>query len=123
MDQKAHLAQETVAGVGQISCRLEHPRFAGLWDDASNVDFPGHQAYHEEDVISHQSDGRPHFDGEEIRRRHRAPMNSEKFLPSHSLAPIWRWIPTGFAQNVGDRAASDLVSQIGQGTLDARISP
>ena len=87
------------------------------------MDFARHQAHHEEHVIPHQSHRRPHFDGEEIRRRHRAPMNSEKLLPSHSLAPVWRWIQAGLAQNVGDSAAPDLVSQIGQGTLDARVTP
>jgi len=74
-------------------------------------------------TLPHQADRRPYFVGEEIRRRHRALMNSEKFLPGHSLEPLWRWIQTGFAQHIRDRAATDLVSQIRQGALEAGVTP
>jgi hypothetical protein len=102
---------------------LQRSGFAGLRNNSSNVDFPCHQTHHEEHVMPHQSDRRPYFDGEESRCCHPAPMNSEKFLPAQSLAPVWRWIQTGLAQNFGDLAAPDLVSQIGQRTLDARVTP
>jgi hypothetical protein len=123
MDQEAEAAQESVTRIGHIPRHLYHPRFAGLRYDSGKVNFARHQAHDEEHVIPYQSDRRPHFDREKVRRRHCAPMNSEEFLPGHSLAPLWRWIQAAFAQNVRDGAASDLMSQIGQGTLDARVTP
>jgi hypothetical protein len=64
----------------------------GLEDDACNVDFSPHEPDEEEHVIADQSQGRPHFYGEEIEERLR---RLDQFVPD-PLPPAlhFHWQPT-----------------------------
>ena len=65
----------------------------------------------------------PHLDSEEIGSHDQLPMPGQELFPSSFTTPLRSRFNTVLLQNRGDGFVSDLVSEIGECTLDASIAP
>src|SRR5450759_4790630 len=74
-------------------------------------------------TLCHQSPDSADLDGEKICRHQAFPMSSKKPRPRHVLISLRGRIDAVFSENVGDRAAPDLRSQICHCSLDPRVPP
>jgi hypothetical protein len=70
-----------------------------------------------------QASSGPDLHAEEVCGYDQFPVSRQKLLPSRLSAPLWRRLDPVPMQNISDCAASQLVSKIGYGTLDAAITP
>jgi hypothetical protein len=77
----------------------------------------------EQDEEAPQASSGPDLHTEEVCGYDQFPVSRQKLLPSRLLAPLWRRLDPAPIQNISDCAASQLVSKIGYGTLDAAITP
>ena len=68
------IAEEAVAGVGQVSRDLRHPRLVRLTRDPGDLHGAGLELHDEEDDVPDQSGHGQHLDGEEVGRRQPVPM-------------------------------------------------
>src|SRR5674476_1687293 len=74
-------------------------------------------------TLCHQSPDSADLDGEKISRHQAFPMSSKKPRPRHVLISLRGRIDAVFSENVGDRAAPELMSQIGHCSLDPPVPP
>ena len=80
--------EESVDGVGQASCHLQHPTLVGRRRDASDMNAPGLQLDHEEDRVTNQASNGEDLRGEEVRGRESIPVRSKKCLPWNPFPPL-----------------------------------
>jgi hypothetical protein len=73
--------------------------------------------------VCHQSLDRADLDGEKVCRHQAFPVSSEKRRPRHVLISLRGRIDPVFSKNVRDRAAPNLMSQIGHCSLDPCVPP
>ena len=74
-------------------------------------------------TLCHQSPDRADLDGEKISRHQAFPMNSKERRPRHVRISLRGRIDAVFSENVGDRAAPELMSQIAPCSLDPHVPP
>jgi len=123
VDQGALRTEKAVPGIGEMARDRLHPRGVGFRDDPCEFDLTGREANDEEHVTTNQSPGRPKFQGEAIGRGQYLPVSFEKLFPSQPLWALGRWCPSRGFHDLGHRAASDLLVQVGQRTLDSGVTP
>lgn len=80
--------------------------------DAGNLDAPRRQVDDEQDGEPRQACCRPHLNREEIRGRENSPVGLQKFLPGRPFLALRGWFKAVWLEDVGDRAAGDLVMQV-----------
>jgi GNAT superfamily N-acetyltransferase len=122
-NQIALAAKEAVVQVGEIPRDLRHPPAVGIGSDTSDPHGAAGDIDEEQDVVCHQSPDRADLDGEKVCRHQAFPVSSEKRRPRHVLIALRGRIDPVFSENVCDRAAPDLMPQIGHGSLDSCIPP
>ena len=66
---------------------------------------------------------REHFNAQKVRRRQTLPVSLQKRGPSGVRVSFRSRIDSVLFEDVGDRATTDLMSQIGQCTSDPRVTP
>jgi hypothetical protein len=65
----------------------------------------------------------PNFDGEEVGSREDAPVSAQESLPRRSFLPLRRRINAVCFRDVGNGPSADRVVHVGQGSLNARVTP
>ena len=76
----------------------------------------------EEHGKSRQAPTGPHVDCEEVRGGEDAPVSLQELRPGRLLQTLGRGFQAVFAENVGDGAASDLMMEVGHGSLDPSVT-
>jgi hypothetical protein len=61
--------------------------------------------------------------GKEVGGHDQFPVTAQKLLPRCLSFPLRGWLDPAPLQNIGNRAARDLVPEVGQRTLDPTIAP
>lgn len=106
-------AKKTFVDIGGVTCDLRHPSIVGVRCDAGNVDRAGGNVDEEEDVISDQPLDRVHLYAQEVGRCQAFPVSFEKRRPSGMPVSLWGGLDAVFSEDVGDRASSHPMAQIG----------
>src|SRR3954453_4849262 len=91
--------------------------------DAGDFHLPRRQFDHEQHNEPLQSTACPRLDGEEVGGDDQVPMLLEEFLPGGLSFPLRSRLNSVPRQDRGDRAATNVVPQIGKRTLDSPIAP
>jgi hypothetical protein len=122
-NQVALAAKEAVVQVGEIPRDLRHPPAVGMGSDTRDLHGAAGDIDEEQDIVCHQSLNRADLDGEKVGRHQAFPVSSEKRRPRHVLISLRGRIDSVFSENVRDRAAPDLMPQIGHCFLDSCVPP
>src|ERR1039457_2542802 len=91
---------------------LRHPPAVGMGSDTRDLHGAVDDIDEEQNVVCHQCPDSADLDGEKICRHQAFPMSSKKRRPRHVLISLRGRIDAVFSENVGDRAAPELMSQI-----------
>src|SRR5258708_39990604 len=91
--------------------------------DAGNVDGSGGDVDKEQDVMRDETLDCADLHAHEVGRRKTFPMSLQKRRPSGVCVSLGSGLDPVISEDIGDGAASYLMSQIGQCTLDSRVSP
>ena len=78
---------------------------------------------HEEDEVPLETGQREHFDGKEVGSREAGPMCEQERLPRRALTPLGGRVDPVVLQDPLHRVPGDLVTEVGQRTLDPRVAP
>ena len=113
--------QKAAELIGQAARDLHHPIFVGLCCDARDVTDALGQFNDEKHIIGDQSAQGADSDGEQVRRHDAAPMRLEKHLPWRAPASLGRGLDSFALKYIGNGAPANLVSQVVQRTLNARV--
>ena len=123
MDQVALALEDSVNRVGQVAPDLVHPQPVRNRCDAGDLHLPRRQFDEEQHDEPLQSAPRPRFDGEEVGGNDQIPVLLEELLPGGLSFPLRRRLNSVPRQDLSDRAATDVVPQIGECALDSPIAP
>ena len=123
MNQVSFSIQDTLLHIGEIPSDLAHPQSVRHLRDARDLHLPRRQVDEEQNDKPLQSSPGPRFHGEEVGGHKQLPMPAQKLLPRRLPAPLRRRLDSVPLQDLRDRAAGNLVPQVGQRALDAPISP
>lgn len=75
------MAQESIDVVRQIPRDLRHERFRRVWSDAGEFHASSREIDGEEDALRLEPARRPHLCGQEVHRRHAAPVHYQESAP------------------------------------------
>jgi len=123
VDQVTLAADNALVGIGQIPSNLVHPQSIRRSRNPSDLDLSCREFNEEQDDEALQPVPGPHLDCEEIGSHNQFPVSGQKLFPRRLTTALWRWFDAVPLENRCDRAARNLVAQIGQGALDAPIAP
>src|SRR6202040_3345326 len=115
-------AQEAAVRVSHIACDLPHPPVVWVSGDACDVYAAAANVDKEKHVIRHQAPERPDLDCEEIGCHDAFPVSLQKGRPRCALTALRRRLDPVVLENPCDRTSSNLVTQIGERTLNACVS-
>jgi hypothetical protein len=113
MDQVTLAIQNAVHRVRHPPADLAHPPSIGRGGDTSNLDWARGQIEEEQHDKPLQATPGPDFHGEEIRGHNQFPVPGQKLLPSRLSVSLGRGLDAMSFEDMGDRAASDLVPHMG----------
>jgi hypothetical protein len=116
-------AKETVFNVGEITRDLRQPTTVGMRRDAGAVDRSGRDVDEEQNVMCDEAPECMHLDAQKVRSRQAFPVGFQKSRPSSVSIPLRSRLDAVLTEDVGDGAASDLMSQIRERASNARVSP
>jgi hypothetical protein len=122
-DDVLHVAQEAIAGGGQVPSDLRHPGLVRLICDPSDLHGARLQLHNEEDDVADQAAQGEDLDGEKVRRCKAVPMRGEKRLPGGLRATLRRGLDAVVLEDRLDRIAGDVVTETLEPTADARVAP
>ena len=77
----------------------------------------------EEQIECRQAALGPDFDRREINRRYHIPMGFEERGPRHAALAVRSWFYSIRLENVADSRVGDVVAAVGQGALNAIVTP
>jgi hypothetical protein len=115
--------QDSIDRVGGLAPDLTHPQAVGGGGDPRDLDLTRRQIEEEQDHEALQSFSRPHFHGEKIGRHDPFPVSREKLFPGRLPTALGCGFEAMPCEDGSNGAASQLVSEMGQGTLQAPIAP
>ena len=116
-------AKKSVFGIGDITRNLGHPAIVRVRCDAGDVHRPRCDVDEEQEVIRDPSLERVYLDAQEIGCRQTFPVGFKKRRPSSVSIPLGGGLDAVFMEDVGDGAASHVMSQIGERAANARVRP
>src|SRR5215471_7889422 len=123
MDQVSLPDQEAFRASAEIPGDLAHPKPACLSRHSGDLNPPSRQIDKEKHQEPRQALARPCLYREEVRSHHDIPMPGQKLLPGGLPLTLRSRFQAVLPQNVGDSAASHLIAQVGQRSLDSPVAP
>jgi hypothetical protein len=115
VDQIALAIQNSVLGIGHISADMTHPQSVRMGCYASDFHPASRQIDKEQDEEALQASSGPDLHAEEVCGYDQFPVSCQKLLPSRLSIPFWCRFDPVPTENISDRAARQLVSEIGYG--------
>ena len=91
--------------------------------DACDVYGSGGDVDKEQDIVGDETLDRADLDAQEVRRRQTLPVSLQKRRPSGVRVSLRSGLDPVISEDIGDGAASNAMSQIGQCASDSRVSP
>src|SRR5882757_4954036 len=91
--------------------------------DAGDVYGSGSDVDKEQDVVRDETLDRADLDAQEVRRRQTLPVSLQKRRTSGVRVTRGSGLDAVISEDIGDGAASNLISQIGKSASDSRVSP
>ncbi len=95
--------------------------FDRVWRGPGDVDGPARQVHDEQGVVGDEPPCRPDLRREEVRRDQDLGMGTDEAAPA--AGAVWRGLDAVLAQRLGHGAACDLVPDVLEPALDARVAP
>ena len=102
---------------------LAHPETIRVGCDSTDLDFSKQELDEEQHHEPLQAFPGPDFNREEVCRHNRIPVLRQKLFPAPLPFPVRCRLDSLSLQNLGNRAAGEFVTKIGQSALDATVAP
>jgi len=109
--------------LGSAACDLLHPLLIRMSGDTRHADAAAFQMNEKQHIVSHQAPPTQHFHAEEVCAGQDVPVSGNEILPRGRLASLRSRSHGVASQNVSHRLIRQAVTQIGQRSDDAIISP
>jgi hypothetical protein len=106
-------AKEAIAHVGDVARDLRHPSVVRMRGNAGDVYGSGGEVDKEQYVLRYETSHRADFDAQEVGGRQTFPVSLQKRRPSGVCAPLGSGLDPVVSEDIGDSAASNLMSKIG----------
>ena len=123
VDEVTLSVEESGKTVCQISRDLDHPRSIGIWSNACDLDSASRKFHNEEHDIPNKPEWRPDLHGEEVARSKRIPVISDELVPCRLLRSFGRRLDPVALEDTSDRCLADVVTEVGQRSLDPLVAP
>src|SRR5258708_37087814 len=91
--------------------------------DAGDVYGSGGDVDKEQDIVGDETLDRADLDAQEVRRRQTLPVSLQKRRPSGVRVSLRSGLDPVISEDIGDGAASNLMTQVSQSAPDSRVSP